>query len=84
MALAVAVQKGFTDIHCYGIDNRIEKYLHWYSHHKPTNHEKELYGRLFDKLDNKLSAWVKPIKERGINVYMYDSNIKHFENRELR
>jgi hypothetical protein len=84
MALAVAVQKGFTDIHCYGIDNRIEKYLHWYSHHKPTNHEKEIYGRLFDKLDNKLSAWVKPIKERGINVYMYDSNIKHFENRELR
>ena len=82
MALAVAIHLGFKDIHCYGIDNRLEEYLHWYSVHKPSNREKEIYGRHFDRIDRFL-AKIKPSLS-DYNIYMYDSNIKHFINRDLR
>jgi hypothetical protein len=81
MAINVAIQRGFTDIHIYGCDNRLEEYVHFYDEDTVSNAHKAIYSKLFDRIDKILAMWKPQLKD--YNLYFYDSEIKHFKNRCL-
>jgi len=82
MALNIAIQKGFTEIHCYGMDNRLTgEHVHWYSDYKHSPEDRMKYAGHFNRINRFLGEWKDSLK--NYKIYMYDSKIKHFINRNL-
>ena len=81
MAINVAIQKGFTDLHIYGCDNRLEDRVHFYDNDSISNHHRRIYTQMFDRIDRVMAIWKPQLKD--YNLYFYNSDIKHFNNRVL-
>lgn len=81
MAINIAIHRGFTDLHIYGADNRVDKCLHFYDNQEISEQRRLKENKHFAKVIDTFEEWYDSLLPYDLTFY--DSDIDMFNNAKL-